>query len=114
MNVKKIDFLTDLSMIEDIEDYNIDVLVELEDGFTCVVVVSTPKNYYWYMEKENVNHYCGVPDIIVKKITEEIVTEAIKDYAKDDAYWLKSYYLPGVIDIETLNQLIKTIKEDQA
>jgi len=113
MKVVKIKFPTALSKINDIENDNLDVFVELEDGFTYVVVVSTPKNFYWYMEKENKNHYCGAPDIIVKKLTEEIITEAIEEYAKDDAYWLKCYYLPGVIDIDTLNHFIKVQHEAQ-
>jgi len=109
----KIEFPTALSKIKDIENDNLDVFIELEDGFTYVVVVFTPKNYYSYMEKENKNYYCGCPNIIVKKLTKEIITEAINEYAKDDAYWLKCYYLPGVIDIDTLNQFIKAQQEAQ-
>ena len=110
MKVVRIEYPTALSKIEDIENDNIDVFVELEDGITYVVVVSTPMNYYWYMEKENKNHYCGVPDIIVKKLSEEIITEAIHEYAKGDAYWLKSYYLSGLMDIDAINKCLLNVQ----
>ena len=106
MKVVKIEFPIKLSQIDDIENDNLDVFVELEDGFTYVVVIFTPKNYYWYMEKENTNHYCGAPAIIVKKLTEEIIREAINEYAKDDAYWLKYYHLSGILDIKMMNRYI--------
>lgn len=70
MKVIKIEYPTQLSEICDIEDDNIDVFVELEDGITYTVVVSTPKNYYDYMARESVDFYCGVPDIISKKTNE--------------------------------------------
>ena len=107
MKVAGIEFPTALSKIEDIENDNVDVIVKLDDGTTCVVVVFTPKNYYWYMEKENKNHYCGGPNIVVKKLTEEIIKKAINEYAENDAYWLKYYHLAGVIDIETMNKCIE-------
>jgi len=106
MKVVKIEFPTELSEFDDIENGNLDVFVELEDGFTYTVVIFTPKNYYSYMEKENTNHYCGVPNIIVKKLTEETITEAINEYASDDAYWLKYYHLAGGLDINTMNRQI--------
>lgn len=46
MLVKKISFVrpTLLEEIPDIEDYNLDVFVELEDGYTYTVVIATAKN----------------------------------------------------------------------
>ena len=44
MLIKSISFPTPLEDIKDIEDDNIDVFVELEDGYTHTVVVATSKN----------------------------------------------------------------------
>jgi hypothetical protein len=44
------------------------------------------------MDKEKMNYFePGHPFIIVKKLTKEIITEAIEAYVSDDAYWLKLY-----------------------
>ena len=95
------------NQIEDLEDDNIDVFVELEDGTECVVVVSTPKNYYWYMKKEGLDYYCGSPNIIVRKLTEENIMRAISEYAREDAYSLKYYHSYRGVDIETLNRVLR-------
>ncbi len=47
----------------------------------------------------------GTPRIIVKKLTEEIVMEAIQAYAENDGYWLKLYQFAYDIDISVLDQL---------
>ncbi|WP_214481729.1 hypothetical protein [Bacillus sp. SM2101] len=44
MKIKNIEFPTALEKVKDIEDDNIDVFVELEDGMTYTLVVATPKN----------------------------------------------------------------------
>jgi hypothetical protein len=51
------------------------------------------------MDKEKINYFePGYPFIIVKKLTKEIITEAIEAYASDDAYWLKLYHFAGKIN----------------
>lgn len=107
MEVNKIEYPTPLSTLNNIESGNIDVFVELEDGTNCTVVVSTPQHYYWYMENEKVDYYCGAPDIIVKKLTEENIQKAIIKYASDNAYWLKFYHVAGSIDIDKINEIIR-------
>lgn len=107
MRVKKIEYPTPLSQVKDIENDNIDVFVELENGEEYVVVVSTPQNYYWYMEKEGIDYYCGCPEIIVKKITEDNIKRAIDEYAEGNAYWLKYYHLGEGIDINIMDEMIK-------
>jgi predicted phosphodiesterase len=107
MKVKKVEYPTPLSELNDVENDNIDVFVELEDGSSCTVVVSTPKNYYQYMEREGVDYYCGAPDIIVKRLTEENIRNAINKYASDNAYWLKFYHVAGNIDIDKINEILK-------
>ncbi|MGB7605592.1 MAG: hypothetical protein WBL93_08970 [Lutisporaceae bacterium] len=110
MKVIKIEYPTQLSELKDIKDDNIDVFVELDDGITYTVVVSTPKNYYSYMEKENIDFYCGVPDVIVKEITHDNIERAIIKYAEDNAYWLKYYHLAGEVNVDALNKVIKEKK----
>jgi len=106
MLIKKISFPTYLEDITDVENSNIDVFVELEDGYTYTLVVATAKNIVSLMDKKKMNYFePGHPFIIVKKLTKDIITEAIKAYASDDAYWLKLYHFAGKIDTVVFNQL---------
>ena len=106
MLIKSISFPTYLEDITDIENSNIDVFVELEDGYTYTVVVATAKNIESLMDKERMNYFePGYPFIIVKKLTKEIISEAIEAYASDEAYWLKLYHFAGEIDTAVFNQL---------
>lgn len=43
--------------------------------------------------------------IIVRKITKEIIEEAIQADAADKAYWLKFYHFEGEVNIDVFNQL---------
>ena len=106
MIVKKIIFPTQLKDIKDIDDDNIDVFVELDDGYSYTVVVATYKNIVSQMDKTK-NEFLepGSPFIIVKRLTKEIIEQAIKSFAKDDAYWLKLHHLSAEFDISTLNTL---------
>ena len=106
MLIKSISFPTYLEDIMNIENSNIDVFVELEDAYTQTVVVATAKNIESLMDKEKMNYFePGYPFIIVKKLTKEIITEAIEAYASDDAYWLKVYHFAGKFDTAVFNQL---------
>lgn len=106
MLIKSISFPTYLEDITDIENSNIDVFVELEDAYTYTVVVATAKNIESLMDKERMNYLePGYPFIIVKKLTKEIISEAIKAYASDEAYWLKLYHFAGKVDTAVFNQL---------
>jgi hypothetical protein len=108
MLIKSISFPTYLEDITDIENSNIDVFVELEDAYTYTytVVVATAKNIESLMDKEKINYFePGDPFIIVKKLTKEIITEAIEAYASDDAYWLKLYHFAGEVDTAVFNRL---------
>ena len=106
MLIKSISFPTYLEDITDIENSNIDVFVELEDAYTYTVVVATAKNIESLMDKEKINYFePGYPFIIVKKLTKEIITEAIEAYASDDAYWLKLYHFAGKINKTIFNTL---------
>jgi hypothetical protein len=106
MLIKSISFPTYLEDITDIENSNIDVFVQLEDAYTYTVVVATAKNIESLMDKEKINYFePGYPFIIVKKLTKEIITEAIEAYASDDAYWLKLYHFAGKINKTIFNNL---------
>lgn len=106
MLIKSISFPTYLEDITDIENSNIDVFVELEDAYTYTVVVATAKNIESLMDKERMNYFePGHPFIIVKKLTKEIISEAIQAYASDEAYWLKLYHFAGEVDTAVFNQL---------
>ena len=106
--IKEISFVnsTALEEIEDIENDNLDVFVELEDGFIYTLVIATAQNLISLMDKERMNYSePGPPFIIVKKLTKEIIEEAVKAYVKNDAYWLKSYYFAGEVDMAIFNRL---------
>ena len=106
MLIKSISFPTYLEDITDIENSNIDVFVELEDDSTHTVVVATPKNIEFLMNKEKMEFFePGHPFILVHKLTKQIITKAIKAYASDDAYWLKLYHFAGKIDTAVFNKL---------
>ena len=92
MKVESITFLSDLKDVKDIFDDNMDVSVNLENGKNYVVVVGTPKNLLRLMENEKSDFLSpGDPIIIVKKMTKEVVKEAIQAYAENDEYCLKFY-----------------------
>lgn len=108
MLVKKISFVRPnlLEEIPDIEDYNLDVFVELEDGYTYTVVIATAKNIVSLMDKEKKDFSePGDPFIIVRKLTKEIIEEAVKAYAENGAYWLKFYHFAGEVDTAVFNRL---------
>ena len=51
------------------------------------MVVATVKNIESLMDKGKMNYFeLGYPFIIVKKLTKEIINEAIEVYASDDTY----------------------------
>ncbi|MGA3599120.1 hypothetical protein [Lysinibacillus agricola] len=51
MKIIDIEFPTYFETIDKNND-NIDVFVRMEDGVTYTMVITTPNNYYWYMDKE--------------------------------------------------------------
>ncbi|MED3563265.1 hypothetical protein [Bacillus xiapuensis] len=111
MKIVKIDFPTSLSSLEDIEDDNIDVFVELDDGYSYTIVVTTPKNLISMMESEGIEYNPALPPmVIVKKLTEENIKNALETYLENQAYWLKYYFLAGEINIELMNEMLRRIK----
>ena len=116
MRYIEISFPTSLDNIKDTKNDNIDVFIKLEDGNSYTVTVSTPQNYYSFMEKEHINFIPAMPpDIIVKELTETNIRDAIQTYCEEDAFWLKLYYLLGirndVFDIQKMNNVIQEMNE---
>jgi hypothetical protein len=114
--VVNIRFPTYLEDITDIENDNIDVFVELGDGYTYIVTVGTAKNIESMMDQEKINYFePGYPFIIVKKLTKDIIEETLKAYAEEyDGYWLKFYHFAGQINKTVFDQLqAEDIKESQ-
>ena len=107
-----------IKIIEEIIDLELDcldVIVESESGYTYAVVVTTPAYLADEMAQENINYIKPQsPIIIVKKLTEQIIKEAISAYAEDEdnEYWLKLCQFGDVIDISVLNQLQKKRLEE--
>ena len=115
MEIKKISYPTSLDNIDNQGD-DIDIFVELDDGMVYTMTVSTPKNYYKYMDKEGIDYIPSAPpDIIVRRLTEENIREALITYIKDKGYWLKVYYLAGSVhdafDMRLMDKMIKEIKK---
>jgi hypothetical protein len=114
--IVKISFPTYLEDITDIENDNIDVFVELEDGYTHIVTVATTKNIESLMDEDKMNYFRpNYPFIIVKKLTKDIIEETLKAYAEeDDGYWLKLYHFANDINKTVFEQLqAEHIKESE-
>ena len=105
-----------IRIVEEIIDLELDcldVIVESESGYTYAVVVTTPAYLADEMAQENINYIKPQsPIIIVKKLTEQIIKEAISAYAEDNEQWLKFCQFGDLIDISVLNQLQKKRLEE--
>ena len=113
MRVKKISFPIPLTNIKDIYDDNIDVFVDLENGRNYTVIVGTYKNILSLLNQENSNFLPpGEPIIRVRKLTMEVIEEAIEAYAKHrDGYWLKLYHFASFIEPTMFDKLEKSEDE---
>lgn len=106
MLIKSIKVDTELKTIEDIENDNVDVSIELEDGREYNVLVVTYKNILSLINDEESDFLFPMgPMIVVKELNMENIERAIEAYAEDDADWLKLYHLATSIDTKTLNVL---------
>ena len=110
MLIKSIRILDEIS---DIENDSIDVCVDCEDNFTVTVSVATTKYVLQRMDEQKSNF--SNPNeliIVVRKLTQEIIAEAIEAYAKDNAFWLKLHQFASEIDISVFDELqAKHVKE---
>lgn len=116
MKIVKIDYPTPLELIEGTQCDNVDVFVQLDDGITYTVVVATAKSLEKYMENEKLNYLPPAPpEIIVRNLDEYTIREALEAYAKDNAFWLKLYFLLGVdktfINLKDLEARLLEVKK---
>lgn len=110
MLIKEIKILNDIT---DVENDSIDVSLESEDGYTFTVSIATTKNLLQKMDQEKSN-FSNPSElvIVVRKLTPEIITEALEAYAEDNAFWLKLHQFASRINISMLDELkAKHIKE---
>ena len=102
-----------LDEITDIENNSIDVCVDSEDDYTFTVSIATTKHLLQRMDEEKSNF--SNPNeliIVVRKLTQEIITEALEAYAEDNAFWLKLHEFASEIDISVFDELqAKHVKE---
>ena len=110
MLIKKIRILEE---IIDIENDSIDVCVDSEDGYTFTVSIATTKHLLQRMDEEKSNFVNpNELSIVVRKLTQEIITEALEAYAEDNAFWLKLHQFANEIDISVFDKLqAKHVKE---
>lgn len=110
MLIKNIQIIDEIT---DIENDCIDVCVDSEDGYTFTVSIATPKYLLRRMDEEKSNF--SKPNdlfIVVRKLTQEIITETLEAYAEGDAFWLKLQAFSYSIDISVFDELqAKHVKE---
>ncbi|AAK78981.1 hypothetical protein BJV85_003001 [Clostridium acetobutylicum] len=113
MIVKKISFATPLETLKDIKDDNIDVFVELEDGYSYTIVVATEQNLITQMNNSKKDFIeAGCPFVIVKELRKNIIKDAVQSYAEGNAYWLKLNHLSAEFDISVLDKMIEKMNKD--
>lgn len=107
MLLKRMRFPTVWENNPSVENQNIDVWVEAENGYVYILVVATAKNLEYLMNQENLSYFSpGHPFLIVQNLTLEIIKEAIKAYAEEnDGYWLKFYHFAGSIGTIVFDEL---------
>ena len=63
---------------------NVEVFVTFKDGLRVAIIVGTPQNLEYLMNKDGVTFYGpGLPWIIVKELTVETIHDAIQGYMDD-------------------------------
>ncbi|MHC5215766.1 hypothetical protein ACYSNR_03800 [Enterococcus sp. LJL128] len=108
MKIKAIRYPTTLDKIENITNDNIDVFVDLEDGFTYTVIVSTVQNIAKFMEEKGYFSPGWVQQlIVVTELKEELIKKAIEAYAEENAYWLKFTHLSTGYYLEDLDRMLE-------
>ena len=92
---------------------SIDVCLDSEDGYTYTVSMCTAKYILQKMDRETSNFFePGQMEIVVRKLTKEIITETLEAYAEDNAFWLKLHHFGIEIDSSVFDELqVKHEKE---
>jgi hypothetical protein len=84
---------------------------------TYTLVVTTPKNYYWYMKNEGVDFVtASPPEVIVKELTEVNIRKALENIVEGNVSWIKLYFLADnedvIFKIEEMNIMNAKIKKE--
>ena len=116
MKIKEINYLLPPN---DLFNDCVDVFVYLEDDYctqdlSYFVEVTTPQFLSASMVKFKSDFLIpAFPYIIVSKLTDEIIRDAIQAYidTDDDAYWLKLYHIPATLEIEDINEMLYRKKQ---
>ena len=101
--------ITNIRIIDeilDVENDSIDVCIDSEDGYTFTVSIATIQYVLERMNSEKSNFF--KPEdwyIIVRKLTQEIITETLEAYAEKDGFWLKLHHFASSIDNSVFDQL---------
>ena len=68
--------------------------------------IVTTKNLLQRMDQEKSN-FSNLSELVIvmRKLTQEIITEALEAYAEDNAFWLKLHHFANKIDISILDEL---------
>lgn len=87
-----------MSYVSEIEDYycdNIDIIVKL-GTFNITLVATTPNYILKEMNRKNRGYVPAYPpEVIVNDLKDTTIKEAVREYVKKGAYWLKVYGLAG-------------------
>ena len=112
MKIKEISYLHPIQNNE-----CVDVCVTLENNGTYLIEVTTPQFLSKLMKKSKSNFVLpGYPYIIVSKLTDEIIRNAIQEFMNDreDSYWLKLYLATSLLKIEELNEILDRKAKENA
>jgi len=114
MKIKEIFYL---HLPQNREDDCLDVCVTLENNGTYLIEVTTPQ-FFSNLMKESKSNFVSpnYPYIIVSKLTDEIIQNAIQEFVdeREDSYWLKLYLAAPLFEIEELNEVLdRNAKENE-
>lgn len=106
MKIKEISYL---HPVQNNEDDCLDVCVTLENNGSYLIEVTTPQ-FFSNLMKESKSNFVSpdYPYIIVSKLTDEIIRNAIQEFvdSEEDSYWLKLYLATPLFEIEDLNEIL--------
>jgi len=106
MKIKEISYL---HPVQNNEDDCLDVCVTLENNGSYLIEVTTPQ-FFSNLMKESKSNFVSpdYPYIIVSKLTDEIIRNAIQEFvdSEEDSYWLKLYLATPLFKIEDLNEIL--------
>jgi len=105
------------------EEYSdTDVYIQGEDGSIFIVNLTTPQNLQELMDNYKINEFGkkyrtnyippGIPTIIVRNLTREVILETIMAYSEDDGYWLQLHHFAADIDPTVFKKLQAKLKEE--